>query len=98
MEFMWVARRRCKTFALNLSGANLFSILFIFFFASSFWVQLFYARLGEEWGGGLGKQKDFAAKANGFLVSCYYFIWPEPGDSDNCNFSRAIVASILQLL
>jgi len=34
-EFMWVARRRCKTFALNSSGANIFSI-YILFFPSSF--------------------------------------------------------------
>lgn len=26
---------------------------------------------------GRTKQKDFAAKAYGFLVSCYYFIWPQ---------------------
>lgn len=27
---------------------------------------------------GLAKQKDFAAKAYGFLVSCYYFICAHP--------------------
>lgn len=31
-KFMGVARRRCKTFALNLSGANNFSILLASFF------------------------------------------------------------------
>lgn len=73
-----------------------------FFYFISFFLQVVFGfsffMHGSVRSGGLGKQKDFAAKANGFLVSCYYFIWPEPGDSDNCNFSRAIVASILQLL
>lgn len=83
-KFMWAARRRCKSFALNLSGANKFSIFSSF--SSSF--SGFFPEKGRGWV--RGKQKDFAAKANGFLVSCYYFIWPEPCDSDNCNFSRAI--------
>lgn len=79
-----------KTFALNLSGPNNFgffvSIFFVSFFLYTplvtlpptpipptfFVVSVFIRRRG-----GRTKQKDFAAKAYGFLVSCYYFIWPQ---------------------
>lgn len=53
------------------------------------------AGVGAESRVGLAKQKDFAAKAYGFLVSCYYFIWPQtgfesqrpsPSPSRTCNF------------
>lgn len=44
---------------------------------------------------GRTKQKDFAAKAYGFLVSCYYFIWPQSEfESESAFVSASSPASL----
>lgn len=72
---------RAKQFRFFL--AFIFFLFFIYPFSNSaqpsatpptfFSVSVFIRGRGE----GRTKQKDFAAKAYGFLVSCYYFIWPQ---------------------